>query len=54
MAFTHEENDLFTRVGPGTPAGQMVPLYWHPIGFAKERQVKPKTSEAFRLRISPR
>ncbi len=25
MALTHEENDLFTRVGPGTPGGQMMP-----------------------------
>jgi len=42
MALTHEENDLFTRVGPGTLAGQMMRLYWHPIGFAKELKDKPK------------
>lgn len=42
MALTHEENDLFTKVGPGTPAGQMMRLYWHPIGFAKELKDKPK------------
>jgi len=28
MALTHEGKDLFTRVGPGTPAGQMMCLYW--------------------------
>ena len=42
MALTHEENDLFTRVGPGTPAGQMMRLYWHPIGFVKELKDRPK------------
>jgi len=29
-----EENDFFTRVGPGTPAGEMLRRYWHPIAFA--------------------
>ncbi|NIO12183.1 MAG: Rieske 2Fe-2S domain-containing protein [Deltaproteobacteria bacterium] len=42
MALTHEENDLFTRVGPGSRAGRMMRAYWHPIGFAKELQDKPK------------
>jgi len=42
MAMTHQENDLFTRVGPGTPAGQMLRLYWHPIGFLKELKDRPK------------
>ena len=31
-----EENDFFTRVGPGTPAGEMLRRYWHPIAFAAE------------------
>ena len=26
-----EENDLLTRVGPGTPAGNLLRRYWHPI-----------------------
>jgi 5,5'-dehydrodivanillate O-demethylase len=26
-----EENELFTRVGPGTPAGELLRRYWHPI-----------------------
>ncbi len=42
MALTHEENDLFTRVGLGTPAGQMMRLYWHPLGIATELKDKPK------------
>ncbi len=42
MAMTVEENDLYTRVGPGTPAGEMHRRYWHPIGFAKELKGRPK------------
>jgi 5,5'-dehydrodivanillate O-demethylase oxygenase subunit len=38
---SHEENDLFTRVGPGTPAGEMLRRYWHPIGFAAELKKRP-------------
>ena len=28
---TQEENDRMTRVGPGTPAGELLRRYWHPI-----------------------
>ncbi|HEY1374509.1 MAG TPA: Rieske 2Fe-2S domain-containing protein [Candidatus Binatia bacterium] len=38
---SHEENDLLTRVGPGTPAGEMLRRYWHPIGFAAEIKKRP-------------
>ncbi len=37
-----EENDLLTRVGPGTPAGEMLRRYWHPVGFADELKGRPK------------
>ena len=33
---TAEENDLLTRVGPGTPAGVLLRRYWHPISVAAE------------------
>lgn len=33
---TKEENELFTRVGPGTPAGELLRRYWHPVAVAKE------------------
>ena len=33
---TAEENELLTRVGPGTPAGEMLRRYWHPIAIARE------------------
>jgi 5,5'-dehydrodivanillate O-demethylase len=31
-----EENDLLTRVGPGTPMGDLQRRYWHPIGGVEE------------------
>ena len=33
---TKEENDFFTRVGAGTPAGEWLRCYWHPIAPANE------------------
>ena len=26
-----EENEMLTRVGPGTPCGELMRRYWHPI-----------------------
>ena len=31
-----EENELLTRVGPGTPIGDLLRRYWQPIGGAEE------------------
>jgi len=40
---TQEENDLFTRVGPGTPAGRLLRRYWHVAAASSElTQEKPK------------
>jgi 5,5'-dehydrodivanillate O-demethylase oxygenase subunit len=33
---TQEENDILTRVGPGTPAGELLRRYWHPVAIAAE------------------
>ena len=33
---TREENDFLTRVGPGTPAGEMLRRYWHPVATIKD------------------
>jgi 5,5'-dehydrodivanillate O-demethylase len=33
---TQEENDLMTRVGPGTPAGELLRRYWQPVAAAGE------------------
>ena len=40
---TQEENDLLTRVGPGTPAGELLRRYWHVVAAAAElTEAKPK------------
>src|SRR5438093_9202887 len=31
-----EENEMYVRVGPGTPAGELLRRYWHPIAIAQE------------------
>ncbi len=36
MVLTREENERLTRVGPGTPAGELLRRYWHPIAIARE------------------
>jgi len=33
---TAEENERLTRVGPGTPGGELLRRYWHPISVAQE------------------
>ncbi len=42
---TREQNELFTRVGPGTPMGELLRRYWQPIAAATEfdgtRHTKP-------------
>ncbi|HEX2725492.1 MAG TPA: aromatic ring-hydroxylating dioxygenase subunit alpha [Beijerinckiaceae bacterium] len=32
----HEENEMLTRVGRGTPAGELLRRYWHPVSIAGE------------------
>src|ERR1043166_6512048 len=41
MALSQEENEMLTRVGSGTPGGEMLRRYWHPIAFASELKQKP-------------
>jgi 5,5'-dehydrodivanillate O-demethylase len=33
---THAENDALTRVGPGTPSGELLRRYWHVVAAACE------------------
>ena len=33
---TPEQNEFLTRVGPGTPAGDLLRRYWHPVAAACE------------------
>jgi 5,5'-dehydrodivanillate O-demethylase len=40
---TQVENEYMTRIGPGTPAGNLLRLYWHPVCPAVELSAeKPK------------
>src|SRR6478609_11695028 len=40
-----EQNELMTRIGPGTPCGKLLRRYWQPVGLTDEmkgpRPVKP-------------
>ena len=40
---TKEENELLTRVGPGTPGGELLRRYWHPIAIAQELTAEQPT-----------
>lgn len=33
---TREENELLTRIGPGTPCGTLLRRYWQPAGLSEE------------------
>ena len=33
---SQEENDRLTKVGPGTPAGELLRRYWQPVLAAAE------------------
>ena len=33
---THEENDLLTRIGPGTRMGALLRRYWFPVAATSE------------------
>jgi len=41
---TREQNELLTRVGPGTPMGELLRRYWHPVAVSsqfKDHGTKP-------------
>jgi len=38
-----EENEMLTKVGPGTLAGELLRRYWHPIAVAKELSAENPT-----------
>lgn len=38
---TPEENELLTRVGPGTPMGELLRRYWHPVAAVAELDDNP-------------
>ena len=39
---SREENELFTKVGPGTPMGELLRRYWHPVGCTATVTKKPQ------------
>jgi 5,5'-dehydrodivanillate O-demethylase len=41
MATTQEQNERLTRVGPGTPMGNLLRRYWHVAGFVTELEQDP-------------
>ncbi|MBV9321680.1 MAG: Rieske 2Fe-2S domain-containing protein, partial [Mycobacterium sp.] len=38
---TQEQNDRLTRVGPGTPMGELMRRYWHPVATLVELDQEP-------------
>src|SRR4029079_16961740 len=40
---TKEENEMLTRVGPRTPAGELLRRYWLPVGVASELSAENPT-----------
>ena len=38
---TSEANERLTRVGPGTPAGQLLRRYWHPLAACVQLEHEP-------------
>lgn len=38
---TKEMNEKLTRVGPGTPTGELMRRYWHPVAVVVELQENP-------------
>ena len=44
---TQEANDRYSRVGPGTPMGELMRRYWHPI--AAVSQMNDKWTKKVRL-----
>ncbi len=36
-----EDNELLTKVGPGTPMGELLRRYWWPVGISADLKDKP-------------
>ena len=39
---TADENELLTRIGQGTPMGEVLRRYWHPVGCSEWVTTKPQ------------
>ncbi|MXY59651.1 MAG: Rieske (2Fe-2S) protein, partial [Chloroflexi bacterium] len=42
---TAEMNDRLTKVGPGTPMGELMRRYWHPIAGSAQLNAETPTKE---------
>ena len=49
---TQQENERLTQVGPGTPMGELMRRYWHPIAAAAEMDERPTKPSACSARTS--
>ncbi|HSR27831.1 MAG TPA: phthalate 4,5-dioxygenase, partial [Actinomycetes bacterium] len=38
---TAEQNAELTRVGPGTPMGELLRRYWYPVAFTRDLEEWP-------------
>jgi hypothetical protein len=38
---SQEENEMLTRVGPGTPCGALMRRYWHPVAPTAQMEDNP-------------
>ena len=45
----HEENEMLTRVGPGTPMGELIRRYWIPAAFS--HQIPERDGPPLRVRL---
>ncbi len=46
---SEKENQALTQVGPGTPMGELMRRYWHPIGASKELEDNPFRTKEVRV-----
>ncbi len=46
---TEKQNEQMTRVGPGTPMGELFRRYWHPVAAVSQM----KERNTFQARIAP-
>ena len=45
----HADNELLTRVGPGTPTGELMRRYWHPVCGTDDLQRSPFRTKEIKL-----
>ena len=39
---SREQNELMTRIGPGTPAGKLLRRYWQPVALSESLGAVPR------------